>query len=56
MPRDNNMRMPSSSAGVMSFYDEERSRIRIMPSHVVILTVVVALLVMILNYTTLLRF
>ena len=51
MARDNQMRMPSSSAGVMSFYDEERSRIRIMPSHVVILCVLVALIVIMLNYS-----
>jgi len=47
--------MPSSSAGVMSFYDEERSRIRIMPSHVVILCVLVALIVIVLNYTPLFK-
>jgi preprotein translocase subunit Sec61beta len=52
MPRDDAFRMPSSSAGVMSFYDEERSRIRIKPSHVVILSVIVALVVILLNYTT----
>jgi preprotein translocase subunit Sec61beta len=41
--------MPSSSAGVMSFYDEERSRVRIKPMHVVILCSVVAIVVMLLE-------
>ncbi|HIH23753.1 TPA: preprotein translocase subunit Sec61beta [Candidatus Woesearchaeota archaeon] len=55
MPRDNNIRMPSSSAGVMSFYDEERSKIRIKPAHVVILCVLVSLVVILLEYTTIFR-
>ena len=55
MPRDDNIRMPSSRAGVMSFYDEERSRIRIMPTHVVILTVLVVIVIMLLNYTSIFK-
>ena len=54
MPREE-MRMPSSSAGVMSFYDEEKSRIRIKPSHVVILTVLVCVVVLLLEYTTIFK-
>jgi preprotein translocase subunit Sec61beta len=42
--------MPSSSAGVMSFYDEERSSIRLKPIHVVIMTALVALTVMLLEF------
>ena len=49
MPRDDNIRMPSSSAGVISFYDEEKSRIRIKPMHVVILIVIVAAVIMLLE-------
>lgn len=49
MPRDN-IRMPSSSAGVLSFYDEEKSTVRLKPQHVVILCVIVALVIMWLNY------
>ena len=49
MARDNNVRMPSSSAGVMSFYDEERSVVRLRPMHVVIMCTVVAIVVMALN-------
>lgn len=49
MPREQ-IRMPSSSAGVLSFYDEEKSTVVIKPMHVVILCVVVALIVMWLNY------
>jgi preprotein translocase subunit Sec61beta len=41
--------MPSSSAGVMSFYDEERSVIKLQPMHVVIMCVVVAIAVMVMN-------
>jgi preprotein translocase subunit Sec61beta len=51
MPREN-IRMPSSSAGVMSFYDEERSRIRIKPSHVVILTIMICVFILLLEYTS----
>lgn len=54
MPREE-MRMPSSSAGVMSFYDEEKSSIRIKPSHVVILTVLVCVVVLLLEYTSIFK-
>jgi len=54
MPREQ-MRMPSSSAGVLSFYDEERSKVLLRPSHVVILALIVAATVMLLEYTTLFR-
>lgn len=50
MPRDNKVRMPSSSAGVLSFYDEERSSVRLKPSHVVILCIIAAVLMIVLNY------
>ncbi len=49
MPREN-IRMPSSSAGVLSFYDEEKSSIRLRPQHVVILCVIVIVAIMYLNY------
>ncbi len=55
MSRKDDVRMPSSSAGVMSFYDEERSKIKIGPTHVVILTVIVIVFALILNYTSLFR-
>jgi preprotein translocase subunit Sec61beta len=55
MPRDDNIRMPSSSAGVMSFYDEERSSVRLKPMHVVFLTVLVALVVLLLNYSSIFK-
>lgn len=41
--------MPSSSAGVMSFYDEERSSVKLKPQHVVILGVIIAAVVIYLN-------
>jgi len=50
-----NIRMPSSSAGVMSFYDEEKSRIRIKPSHVVIMTVIVSVIILLLEYSSLFK-
>ena len=49
MPREQ-IRMPSSSAGVLSFYDEEESSIKLKPQHVIILCVIVALGLMWLNY------
>jgi preprotein translocase subunit Sec61beta len=42
--------MPSSSAGVLSFYDEERSVVRLKPQHVVILCVIVTLALLYVNY------
>ena len=50
MPRNDKVRMPSSSAGVLSFYDEERSSVMLKPTHVVILCIIVALLGIYLNY------
>lgn len=49
MARDDKIRMPSSGAGVMSFYDEERSVFRLRPMHVVIMCVIVAVVVMVLR-------
>jgi len=42
--------MPSSSAGVLSFYDEEKSSVKLKPQHVIILCFIVAIAVMYLNY------
>ncbi|MBR9700685.1 preprotein translocase subunit Sec61beta [Candidatus Woesearchaeota archaeon] len=50
MPRDSKVKMPSSSAGVLSFYDEERSTIMLKPQHVVIMCVLVIVSVLILTY------
>jgi preprotein translocase subunit Sec61beta len=47
--RDDKIRMPSSSAGVMSFYDEERSVIRLKPMHIVIMCILVAAVVIVMN-------
>ena len=49
MPRDNNVRMPSSSAGVMTFSEDAHSKIHIKPSHVVIMCTIVIILAIILN-------
>ena len=49
MPRDN-IRMPSSSAGVLSFYDEEKSSVLLKPQHVVILCLIVGIAILWLNY------
>jgi preprotein translocase subunit Sec61beta len=49
MPREN-IRMPSSSAGVLSFYDEERSSVRLRPQHVIVLCVIIIAALLYLNY------
>ena len=54
MPREQ-VRMPSSSAGVLSFYDEEHSTVVLKPSHVVVLALLVASAVILLEFTTLFR-
>lgn len=54
MPRDDKVRMPSSNAGVLSFYDEERSTVLLKPTHVVIMCILVGIFVMLLNYTNIL--
>ncbi|MCF7799219.1 preprotein translocase subunit Sec61beta [Candidatus Woesearchaeota archaeon] len=48
---DNKIRMPSSGAGLTSFYEESTSKFRIAPQLVLALTLIVIVVVMILNST-----
>ncbi|MBR9702863.1 preprotein translocase subunit Sec61beta [Candidatus Woesearchaeota archaeon] len=44
MARDNKIRMPSSGAGITTYYDGKRSAIQLKPAHVVLLIVIVILI------------
>ena len=44
------VRLPSSSGGIIQYYDEYKSKLEVTPMHVVILTVAVMLLVVILHW------
>ena len=46
---DNKVRMPSSGAGLTTFYEESKSRILVSPHAVLTLTVLVVIVTMILN-------
>ena len=46
---NNQIRMPSSGAGLTTFYDESESKIRITPQVVLALTVVIIIVSIILN-------
>ena len=41
--------MPSSGAGLMRFNDEQTSKVTLKPGHVILLTIVVAIIVILLN-------
>jgi len=43
------IRLPSSSGGIMQYYDEYSSKIHISPWHVIILVAIVMLIVIFLN-------
>jgi len=44
MAKDN-VRMPSSTAGITSYYDEYRSKLQIQPGHVILIAILVILIV-----------
>ena len=44
MARDNKVRMPSSGAGITTFYDGVSSAIQLKPAHVVVLIVLVIII------------
>ena len=48
---DNKIRMPSSGAGLTSFYEESTSKLRIAPQAVLALTILTVIVVIILNST-----
>lgn len=50
MPQDNRISMPSGMGGLMRYFDEYKSRIRIKPGHIIIMVGVV-ILIMIFLYS-----
>jgi len=50
MPNDNRITMPSGMGGLMRYFDEYKSKIRIKPGHIIIMVVVV-MAIMIFLYT-----
>jgi len=50
MPHDNRITMPSGMGGLMRYFDEYKSKIRIKPGHIIIMVVVV-MAIMIFLYT-----
>lgn len=46
---DDKIRMPSSGAGLTSFYEESKSKILISPQVIIAITIAVAVIVMLLN-------
>lgn len=43
MARDNNMRMPSSGAGITQYWDEVKTKVELRPAHVIALAVIIIL-------------
>lgn len=50
MPQDNKISMPSGMGGLVRYFDEYKSRIRIKPGHIIIMVIVV-MAIMIFLYT-----
>ena len=50
MPHDNRITMPSGMGGLMRYFDEYKSRIRIKPGHIIIMVAVV-MVIMIFLYS-----
>jgi len=50
MAQDNKLTMPSGMGGLMRYFDEYKSKIRIKPGHIIIMCVVV-IVIMIILYT-----
>ncbi|MBR9702478.1 preprotein translocase subunit Sec61beta [Candidatus Woesearchaeota archaeon] len=48
MAKDNQVRMPSSGAGITQFFDDYKSKIEFQPIHVVILVGIVILIELVL--------
>lgn len=49
MANNNNIRMPSSGAGLTTFYDESKSKIHVSPQAVLAITVVIIVVAILLN-------
>ena len=50
MPQDNRITMPSGMGGLVRYFDEYKSKIRIKPGHIIIMTFVV-MVIMIFLYS-----
>ncbi len=50
MPQDNKISMPSGMGGLMRYFDEYKSKIRIKPGHIIIMVLVV-IIIMVFLYT-----
>ncbi|HJO01402.1 MAG: preprotein translocase subunit Sec61beta [Candidatus Woesearchaeota archaeon] len=51
MPQDNKIAMPSGMGGLMRYFDEYKSRIRIKPGHIIIMVVIVmAIMIFLYSY------
>ena len=50
MPQDNKISMPSGMGGLMRYFDEYKSNIRIKPGHIIIMVMVV-IVIMVFLYT-----
>ncbi|MAH01863.1 hypothetical protein CMO87_01860 [Candidatus Woesearchaeota archaeon] len=51
MPQDNKISMPSGMGGLMRYFDEYKSRIRIKPGHILIMVVIVmAIMIFLYSY------
>ena len=51
MPQDNKLSMPSGMGGLMRYFDEYKSRIRIKPGHIIIMVVIVmAIMIFLYSY------
>jgi len=49
MAQDGKVRLPSSSGGIMQYYDEYHSKINISPWHVVVLVIIVMIIITVLH-------
>ncbi len=50
MPQDNKVSMPSGMGGLMRYFDEYKSKIRIKPGHIIVMCLVV-IMIMVFLYT-----
>ena len=51
MPQDNRITMPSGMGGLMRYFDEYKSKIRIKPGHIIIMVgVVIVIMIFLYSY------
>ncbi len=49
MAKDDKFYMPSSGAGILRYYDEEKSRVQLKPEHVIALCIITGVIVIVLH-------